>query len=61
MGLQGIIKLILAFRHDQEANVFVGFCPNLNIFSQGSTQKESEESLRSAVCLFLKHGRGNNG
>lgn len=56
MSFDGILKLMLAFRHDQEANVYVGFCPNLNIYSQGATEQEAEKALDSAISLFIKNG-----
>jgi len=55
MGLTMTMKLMMGFRHDKEANVYVGFCPALKIYSQGRNQEESQEALKSAVTLFLKY------
>ncbi len=56
MGLQCVIKLSVAFRQDPETNLFVGFCQDLGVYSQGITHKEAEDGLASAINLFLKHG-----
>jgi hypothetical protein len=56
MSLEFMIKLLVGFRNDPETNLIVGYCPNLGLYSQGRTQKETEEALKGAISLFVKHG-----
>ena len=42
-----------ALRYDRDAGVFVSFCPTMNIYSQGRSEKEAIEALTSAVWLFI--------
>jgi hypothetical protein len=51
--VQVSFRLKFATRRDDEANVFVGYCPALKLYSQGVTEQESEEAVVSAVKLFL--------
>jgi predicted RNase H-like HicB family nuclease len=53
MTVQVSFRLKFATRRDDEANVYVGYCPALKIYSQGKTEEESEEAVVSAVKLFL--------
>jgi len=50
-----------AVRHDEDAGVFVSFCPRFNVYSQGETKDEAIEAATDAVCLRLgtafEHGR----
>ena len=56
-----ISKIEIGVRRDDEANVFVGFCPRFKSYSQGETKEEAIEAVTSAVCMKLKtafdHGR----
>lgn len=52
-SVQVSFRLQFATRRDDEANVYVGYCPALKIYSQGKTEQESEEAVVSAVKLFL--------
>jgi len=54
MKIRFTISLKGATRHDQQANVFVGFCPALKIYSQGRTESEAKEALESTLCLFVE-------
>jgi predicted RNase H-like HicB family nuclease len=58
-----INKVEVAIRHDDDADVFVGFCPRFKVYSQGETQEEALEAVGSAVALRLstafEHGRIN--
>jgi len=45
--------LIIATRFDEEAKVYVGYCPALTVYSQGRTTEEAQEATVSAVTLFL--------
>ena len=53
MTVQVSFRLQFATRRDDEANVYVGYCPALKLYSQGRTEQESEEAVVSAVKLFL--------
>ena len=54
------VQLKAAIRRDDDAGVFVSFCPALKIYSQGETKREAKEALTSAVRLFIDGclGRG---
>ncbi len=52
-NVQVSFRLQFATRRDDEANVYVGYCPALKLYSQGTTEQESEEAIVSAVKLFL--------
>ena len=47
------LKLTGAARQDEEANVWVGYCPSLQVYSQGANQNEAEEALRDAAASFV--------
>jgi len=51
--LQVSFRLPAAYRRDDEAGVFVGICPMLNVISQGETREEAARALSSAITLFL--------
>jgi predicted RNase H-like HicB family nuclease len=55
MMLQLIVNLNGAIRKDAAANVYVSYCPTLKIYSQGETEDQASEALKSAVTLFLTH------
>lgn len=40
-------------RFDEEASAFVGYCPTLNVYSQGDTETEAVEAVQDAVRLHL--------
>lgn len=48
-------KLKAAIRYDDSAGVHVGWCPMLDIFSQGTTPDEAKTALTSALTMYLKH------
>ena len=56
-----INKVEVAVRRDDEADVFVGFCPRFQVYSQGETKDEATEAVASAISLRLitafDHGR----
>ena len=58
-----INKVEVAIRRDDEADVFVGYCPRFQVYSQGETKEEAIEAVNSAVCLRLStafdHGNFN--
>ena len=45
--LQGLI------RWDEDAGVYVSCCPALQLYSQGESEEEAEEAIKSAVHLFI--------
>lgn len=55
MNLLFNIRVLAAFRHDEESQVYVGFCPSLQIYAQGNTNEEAERSLKSAITLFVRN------
>lgn len=56
-----INKVAIAVRRDEDADVFVGFCPRFQVYSQGETKEEAVEAVTSAISLRLvtafEHGR----
>lgn len=38
----------------RERNQWIGWCPDLDVTTQGDTRREAEENLREAVGLFLE-------
>jgi predicted RNase H-like HicB family nuclease len=50
-----------AVRHDDDADVFVGFCPRFKVYSQGESRAEALDAVQGAVVLRLAtafdHGR----
>lgn len=55
MVMQVIVNLHGAIRKDADADVFVSFCPALKLYSQGETEEQATDALKSAVTLFLEH------
>lgn len=56
-----INKVEFAVRHDDDADVFVGFCPRFKVYSQGESRSEALDAVTGAVVLRLatafEHGR----
>jgi predicted RNase H-like HicB family nuclease len=56
-----INKVEVAVRRDDDADVFVSFCPRFQVYSQGETKEEAVEAVASAISLRLTtafdHGR----
>jgi len=48
-----INKVQIGVRQDEDANVFVGFCPRFKVYSQAETKEDAREAVKSAVCLRL--------
>ena len=38
----------------RERKQWIGWCPDLDVSTQGDTRREAEENLREAVSLFLE-------
>ena len=47
-------KITLRASFHQERNQWIGWCPDLDVTSQGATRDEAEGNLREAVELFLE-------
>lgn len=47
------LKLTGAVRQDDEAKVWVGYCPTLQVYSQGVDHNEAEEALKDAATSFI--------
>ena len=41
-------------RYDEEEEVYVGYAPALNIYSQANTEDRARRTLESTVLLFLR-------
>jgi len=54
-GILSEVKFRLAFgiREDREAEVHVGYCPLLDLYSQGTTSEEAEKAVVDAAQLFI--------
>ena len=48
------LRLNLSMKLDQEEDVWVALCPELDVASQGETVEEAAEMLDEAVRLFLE-------
>ena len=60
-GKRKAIELDLrGFVGKEEEGMFVSYCPSLEIYTQGDTEKEARDNLKEAVSLFIeccdKHG-----
>jgi predicted RNase H-like HicB family nuclease len=47
------IQMNCGVRHDEEADVFVSYCPRLDVYSQGDTENGAIEGIRSAIALHI--------
>lgn len=47
-------KLLASIRFDDESGVYVSSCPALGVASQGCTEAEAKDALRSAVVMFIE-------
>jgi len=48
------MNLLGATRRDDEANVFVSYCPALKIYSQGLTEEDAHKALEETIELYLE-------
>jgi hypothetical protein len=53
MPLTVKFKLAFGTRHDEQSNVYVGYCPMLSIYSQGTSEGEAQEAVVDAAKLFI--------
>ncbi len=49
-----MIKLTAAIEKEQETRLFVSYCPQVGIASQGKTMGEAMDNLKEAVSLYLE-------
>lgn len=49
------IAIDIMLRFDEDAKVWVGWCPALDVFSQGEDKDQAEEATRDAVLLTVKY------
>ena len=47
------IKIKLPVSTKKKAKGFVSYCPVLDVYSQGSTEKEAKKNIMEALKLFL--------
>jgi predicted RNase H-like HicB family nuclease len=47
------LKLMGAVRKDAEAKVWVGYCPTLKVYSQGTDKDEATAALKDAAASFV--------
>jgi len=52
-ALEVTFRLQFATRLDEETQVHVGFCPLLNLYSQGTSTEEASRAVVSAATLFI--------
>jgi predicted RNase H-like HicB family nuclease len=48
------VSLKGAFRWDEQAQVFLSFCPALKIYSQGTSREDAVESLQETIMLYVE-------
>jgi hypothetical protein len=48
-------KLKAAIRYDDAAGIHVGWCPMLDIFSQGNSAEQAKQAVMSAATMYLRH------
>ena len=49
-----MIKLTAKIEKEQETNLYVSYCPQVDIASQGNTIGEAMDNLKEAVSLYLE-------
>lgn len=53
MTFELTVRLNGVTRRDDESNVYVSYCPALDLYSQAPTEDQAKEALESAIRLFL--------
>lgn len=54
VGNQINFDITVSFEINHDEVGYVSHCPQLDIFSQGTTEKEAIENLKEAITLFLE-------
>ena len=47
-------NLVCGAWFDEEAHVWVSYCPRLNIYSQAETEEEAGTAIQESVSLYAK-------
>jgi predicted RNase H-like HicB family nuclease len=47
------VQMICGIRHAEDEDMYVSVCPRLGVYSQGETEAEALEAIKSAVGLHL--------
>jgi predicted RNase H-like HicB family nuclease len=53
MTLKITASVRAATRRDDEAGVYVAFCPTLKLYSQGTDEARARQAMESAIMLFM--------
>ncbi len=48
------LKLSITAQIEKEGDIYVSFCPDLDIASQGATEEEAEKNLIEAITGFIQ-------
>jgi predicted RNase H-like HicB family nuclease len=56
LEMKGLLRLEFRLPADikKRGNIFVSFCPLLDVYSQGNTRAEALENLKEALRLFFE-------
>ena len=54
MKVEVTVKLDVAYRVDDKTGDHISWCPALGIYSQGETEKEADEAIKSAMLNYLR-------
>ena len=49
------VNLTIIVEFDKDSDVWVGWCPSLDLYSQGETQLEAHKATAAAVRMWLRH------
>ena len=52
--LEDMAKITLRANFHRERSQWIGWCPDLDVTTQGATRREAAENLLEAVALFLE-------
>ncbi len=55
-----MIKLTAKVEEEKETKLFVSYCPQIGIASQGGTEAEAIRNLKEAVSLYLEEVTENH-
>jgi len=55
MKLEIAIKLKAAVRYDEEAGVWVSWCPALDVYSQGTSRQRAQEAVEEALVMYVRY------
>ena len=47
------VQMICGVRHAEDEDLYVSVCPRLGVYSQGETEAEALDAIKSAVVLHL--------